>query len=401
MHANNEELGALFVDIDNDDDLDLYLANGAEGASMQDELYVNDGTGQFSKSHLLPEIEMSSKVIAPYDWDGDGDKDLFVGCRNIPGKYPFTGESVFMLNEGADGFRIVYEEFNTDFGMVTDAKWVDLDNDGQKELVLVGEWMHPLLLKVDTELRDITPREWIDMQGWWNCVEIADLDGDGNLDLALGNLGLNNKFHPTKTSPLYLFAADFDSNGSIDIVLGKEWNDQIVPVRGRECSSEQMPFISDKFENYHDFANASLNEILGKQQIESALALSVNTFSSIWVKNKGNMRFETHELPLEAQFSPIYGFVINDFNKDGLMDMVVAGNNSQTEIETTPYDAGLGLYLEGTSAGEFEPISFKESGIFIPGDVRSLLPIHISSDQIQGMIIGKNNSRVNIFMEIE
>lgn len=400
-NKSSEELGAFFVDINNDDHLDLYVSNGGEGDSMQDIIYTNDGDGNFKFHALLPEINISSKAIAAHDWDGDGDQDLFIGCRNVPGKYPFSEESVFLLNNGPNGFSRSFTDDDTNYGMVTDAKWVDLDGDDVKELMVIGEWMHPRIFKVSDEILEATPSDWTNLKGWWNCIQEADIDGDGDLDIALGNLGLNNKFHVSSEKPLYVFADDFDNNGTIDIVLSKEWKGELVPVRGKECSTEQMPFIQKQFKKYDDFARASLEEIVGIQELGAAFKLTANTFASFWLENKGNLSFDLHQLPIEAQIAPIYDFVIDDFNEDGLVDMLIAGNNSYSEVETTPYDAGLGLLLNGVDKGKLEPVGFNKSGVFLPGDVRALLPIDISADQIPGFIAAKNDSRVNIFMLTE
>lgn len=401
-----EDLGALFIDVDGDGDLDLYIARGGGGDVqersdlLQDVLLLNDGNGNFSLANdRLPDMPTSTKAIAAFDFDGDGDLDLFIGGRNTPGLYPIGARSYLLQNQNGR-FVDVTESMAPDLlkpRMVTDAVWTDQGVGGVTNLVVVGEWMAPEvhLLRIPPagggplpELVVHNDEQLEHLHGWWYAVNIAEVRGQKQL--VLGNLGLNNKFGPTPEKPLYVFADDFDDNGVLDIVLSKQYKGQLVPVRGRMCSSAQMPEIRDRFPTYDEFARAPIERILGVDDLSESLTLWVDDFTS------GTMSLSTDglgafkPLPIEAQVAPIMGAV--QFEES----MVIAGNLFTTEVETTPYDAGKGLLLEFNQADEWSPVSNLESGIFIPGDVRTLLPIRVSADGIPAVIAASNNGFVRI-----
>lgn len=403
--AAGEELGALFFDADGDGDPDLYVARGGGGEVegqtnlLQDLLWINDGTGRFTLSKALPEIRESTRAVRAFDWDGDGDLDLFVGGRNTPGAYPIIPRSYLLENSNGKFTDVTADRAPDLFapGMVTDAVFV-AEND-QIGLVITGEWMKParFLLQDGYWLEDPAFLPEGAVHGWWNSILAADFNGDSKTDFVLGNLGLNNKFHPKADNPLYLFAGDFDESGSLDIVLSKKYKDHLVPVRGRECSSSQMPFITGSFETYHDFASASLTEIYGQQAVESALRLKADNFASVILLSSAD-GFMVNSLPVAAQVAPVQGMVTDDVNGSGYPDLIIAGNNFVTEVETTPYDSGKGLLLAGDGNGGFTTVYEAESGIFLPDDVRNILPIKVSSDQISGLLVASSNSRVRLLI---
>jgi hypothetical protein len=406
QHRNREIVNALLFDCDNDNDLDLYIVCGGGGAfvletgdQLQDVLYLNDGTGNFTSSDsLLPIMHTSTKAIAAHDWDNDGDLDLFVGGRTTPGKYPLPPSSYLLENKGGIYMDVTKSmaPYLSDLGMVTDAIWVDTDGDKKQDLIVVGEWMPVTqLLNKGTYFEkskdDLIPNS----NGWWSAIEKADFDNDGDEDLIIGNLGLNNKFHPTTAHPLQLFANDYDDNGTLDIVLSKWYNDTLVPLRGKECSTVQMPFIENKFPTYDAFASASLTDILGDKKQKESIQLKAYAFASIYLKNKGDGTFEQTILPVEMQTAPINDMVVKDFNKDGKLDVFLAGNNIQTEVETTPYDAGKGLYLIGNGDGTFTTsLLGKHAGTLLPGDVKALQLIHLGKDKTPGILVGNNHGRL-------
>lgn len=401
---DGEELGAQFLDVDNDGDLDLYVARGGGGdvagqpELWQDLLYLNNGNGQFTAVEALPDMPSATRCIAPFDWDGDGDLDLFIGGRVTPGEYPVAPRSYLLENDNGV-FRDVTEEKGSairEIGMVTDAHWIQTENGLQ--LLVVGEWMSPAIFNWTND--GLQPSGDFALEhaaGWWNSIAAGDFNGDGQPEFILGNLGLNNKFHPSPEKPLYLFANDFDENGTLDIVLSKNYQERLVPVRGRECSSTQMPFIKQEFGNYHDFASASLQDIYGAEKIEEAIRLRVDDFASGMLSEQ-NGKWSLNELPIAAQVAPIQGMVVDDFNGDGHLDVILAGNNFVTEVETTPYDSGKGLLLLGDGAGNFEVVYENKSGIFLPGDVREVLPIKVSADGIPGILVANNDGKVRLLM---
>jgi len=230
-------------------------------------------------------------------------------------------------------------------------------------------------------------------------LKAADVDNDGDIDLVCGNLGLNNKYAASEAKPLTLFTEDFDKNGTFDIVLGKFYNKQLVPIRGRECSSEQMPFIKDKFPTYKDFASADLAEILGRDQLSEALQLQATHFESTVFMNEGNGQYQSQPLPRLAQISPINGIIAKDINGDRFLDLIIAGNNYDTEVETPRYDAGTGLVLLGDGTGQFHPINSSESGWFIQENVRDIVIINgLSNNYLFGVAI--NNEAIQFFQSL-
>jgi hypothetical protein len=410
--APYEDTGAKFIDIDGDKDLDLYVASGGGGdfegeeALLQDRLYLNDGKGNFVyKKSRLPKIKTSTKAIAEMDWDKDGDLDIFVGGRTTPGQYPIAPTSYLLVNDNGtftNQTKTLAPELEN-IGMVTAAEWTDTEGDGNMDLLLVGEWMPITLFKnTGNSFENKTNSMGLEnTNGWWFSLLKSDIDNDGDDDFIVGNIGLNNKFHPTPEKPLYVYANDFDDNGQIDIVLSKIYKGRKVPVRGKECSTDQMPFIGDKFPTYEGFATASLEEIYEADQLSNAVQYEANNFASVYLENKGNGVFEINLLPKEAQLAPINGIVATDFDKDGIKDLIVAGNLKQTEVETPLYDAGKGLFLKGVGDGTFATsLQIEYSGLFLHKDVKDLALIHVGSgtNKRPGFLVVNNNEVVELIV---
>lgn len=402
-NRTKEEIGALFFDSNGNGYPDLYMAmsgNGFESdkSVLQDVLYLNDGKGNFMQSTNLPKIISSTKTIKAFDWDSDGDLDLFIGGRVESGRYPTFPRSYLLENRNGI-FTDVTAQLAPQLeriGMVCDAEFAEIN--GKLRLIVVGEWMPVTCFEWNKNRFNLCADfQFPNSTGWWNCITVADLTGNGRPDILLGNVGRNNKFHPTSEKPLHLFANDMDGNGTLDIVLSKFYKDMMVPLRGKECSTQQMPFLAKKFETYHDFASSSMIDIYGQSKLDESISLKAEMFASMWVENTLS-GWIWRELPIEAQISPIQGFVKGDFDGDGIADIFLAGNNFPTEVETTPYNSGKGLLLKGMGKGEFKAIAEAESGIFLPGDVRDLLPISISSDGIPGIIIASNNAKIRLLM---
>jgi len=405
LDALSEDMGILLFDADNDQDLDIYVVSGGvefgeNHPALQDRLYINFGQEVFRKVRI-PEMLANGNVARAADFDQDGDLDVFVGGGAVPGKYPYPSRSYLLRNDNKK-FTEVTEQIAPDLlhpGLVKDAHWADLNGDSYPDLILTGEWM-PIRILLNEQgqgFRDAS-KEWgtEDLKGWWYSLAVADLDQDGDLDLVGGNLGLNAKFHASKKKPFMVFADDYDQNGSCDVVLSKEYKGKLVPTRGRECSSQQMPFIKEKFPTYRAFANASLEEIVGKQNLKKALHLEVTTFESAVLLNEGG-RFVAHPLPIEAQFSPINGIVAADLNRDGKVDLAIAGNMYGAEVETPRYDAGNGLILLGDGKGGFEPLSIAESGFFAPGNVKDLKQLTFSKDRHSLLLVANNDGPLQVF----
>ena len=342
---------ALFFDADNDNDLDLYVASGnysqpEKSALLQDRLYINDGKGDFSKGKL-PKMLSVTKAIATSDFDNDGDFDLFIGGRLVSGKYPNAPTSYLLENRKGNFIDVTSKRAKElqSIGLVNDAKFSDYDNDGDTDLILAGEWMpisffnnnKGVFTKVDLPTNTKT--------GWFQTIKAIDYDADGDDDYFVGNFGKNNKFHPSEKTPLHIYANNFDDNNSYDIALSKESEGDLFPIRGKECSSQQTPFLNEKIKTFREFANSNIIDVYGKENIESALHLETSSFSSYFIQNNGNGNLEFIALPNRAQFGPTLDFEFLDLNKDGVLEVLGVGGIYDSEVETIRYDASQGYIL--------------------------------------------------------
>ncbi len=398
-----EDMDALFLDADKDGDLDIYIVSGGyeipeNSEFLTDRLYINFGKGNFKRVQV-PTPKTSGFVAKSTDYDMDGDADIFIGGGTKNGRYPFSEKSYILRNEGR-GFKDVTEEIApelSNIGLVKDALWTDLNGDNQPDLVVVGEWMPITVFENNNGKFTNASAKYgtADLKGWWYSIAEADLNNDGNKDLIVGNIGLNNKFHPSKKKPFKVFANDFDKTGTCDVVLSKEYKGKLVPTRGKECSSDQMPFIDNKFPSYKEFANASLDDILGEKGMEEALKLEVNGFESIVLMNTGTGAFKEQSLPKFAQVAPIMGIIPEDIDKDGNMDLIIAGNMYGSEVETPRYDASDGLVLKGDGTGNFKPITVSSSGLYLPGNVKSIAKLKSPNGDL--ILAGNNDDKLQIF----
>ncbi len=400
-----EDLGCLFIDIDSDNDLDLYIASGGSeydrgNVLLQDRIYINDGSGNFIKDNsVLPKIRESSQVVKASDIDADGDLDLFVGTRLIAKSYASPATSYILINENGK-FKKLPEKFApalVNIGMVTDAVFSDVDNDNDDDLLIVGEWMEiKVLTNNNGSFRDVSESYGLkNTRGIWWSITASDLDNDGDDDYIIGNLGKNNKFKASEEHPFKVYAHDFDNNGTNDIVLAKFYKDDYVPVRGRECTSQQMPFVAEKFKDYHSFASSKLLDILPEDEVKEAVVYEINSFESVILINNRNSLVRK-VLPVEAQISPVKSSVVSDFNDDGLNDILLVGNHYGVEVETVRYDAGYGLLLlnDKNHYNGFKALPPIESGVYIPKDSRSIVPITIKDTK--AWVVTNNSDNISI-----
>ena len=399
----SEDVAASFFDVNNDGYDDLYVASGSyekneHSEDLCDRLYLNDGTGQFKKNQeKLPTLKNYSSCITPLDFDNDGDLDVFVGSEAANGKYPYATASYLLENNNGAFKEVKDQHAIKNLGLVTDVVSTDFDDDGDTDIIVVGEWM-PITFLENNSGQFINKTDtfgFSETSGWWNVITKADIDNDGDLDYIAGNLGLNYKFHATKEKPFHIYANDFDNTGSVDIVLAKDINDTLFPVRGKMCSTEQMPFIKDKFPSFTAFAEASILDIYGTDPIHEALHLTVEEFRSSMIINNGNGKFSMEPLPDDAQYSVVNGIACDDFNGDGHMDMVLAGNKFESEVETSRADAGTGIFLKGSKYGGFKSIPSNKSGFFAPGNVKALKTLNTRKGKV--IIVAENNASLQIF----
>ena len=401
-----EDTGVLLFDADKDKDLDLYVVNGGNHSNTkqdyyQDRLYINTSSGFIKSTKTLPKITASGQEIISADYDNDGDLDLFIGGRITPGKYPFPAESYILRNDGGKDLDIKYTNVTnkvapelSEAGMITSAIWDDFDNDTKIDLIVTGEWMPVRFFKNNGEtFNEVTNQlGFRNQNGWWYSLQKVDIDADGDMDYLAGNLGLNYKYKASEKAPFEVFANDFDENGSMDIVLSYKKYGSQLPLRGRECSSQQVPAIKKRFETFESFANADLNDIYGKKMLNSSLHYKAQTFAHQWIENLGDGTYKTHKLPNRAQTSSINKFHIFDYNGDKYPDVLLAGNLYQSEVETPRNDASIGLILTGNANG-YTLVNPTESNLFLDGDIRDLSTIKLHNQE-KAFLVAKNNEKL-------
>ncbi|MDN5203160.1 VCBS repeat-containing protein [Fulvivirgaceae bacterium BMA10] len=394
-----EDLGGAFFDADQDGDLDLYVVSGGNEFKpndplLQDRLYINHGAGKFRKENdRLPQMLTSGSRVVPGDFDQDGDQDLFVAGRLIPGSYPLPARSYILQNNNGR-FDDVTEGIAPELlkaGLVTSAAWTDYNNDDQLDLVLVGEWMPVTFFEnQDGKFKNVTNELGLEnTAGWYYEVVAKDFDHDGDDDYVVGNLGLNYKYKASLEQPFEVYSHDFDANGTLDIVLSYYEHGEMVPVRGRSCSSQQIPGIKEEFPTFESFGDANLTEIYGNG-LDEALRYQAHTFASAYIENVGNGSFKITPLPNVVQVSSINNIVAHDFNGDKNLDLLVSGNLYSSEIETPRNDAGMGMYLEGDGKGNFKPIPLHESGFFAPHDAKDMQMIHLGREKTPLILVANN-----------
>lgn len=395
--ALNEDGGSVFFDLENDGDLDLYVVSGGggemEGALnylLQDRLYLNDGKGKFSKSTRIPKISNSGHRVTAADYNKDGYTDILVTGRLNSGNYPRPVSSRLFRNNQGKLIDVTQQQAKPliEIGMLTDAVFDDIDKDNDLDLVVVGDWMPITILKNENN-EFVKYKDIPNSTGWWNRIVSADFNNDGVSEFICGNFGLNNKFINKAGKLIYLYANDFDNNNTLDLVLAKSYNGSLVPVRGKECSSEQMPFINIKYPNYETFAHADLSNILGNEKLKNALQFKADQLQSCLVLNESEGNFKLVALPVEVQTFPVKGITILDANKDGHMDIMAVGNHYNTEVETIRYDAGLPTLLLGNGDNTFTPLPLNETGLFKSYDFRDIAKITIEN-KLTILIAGNN-----------
>lgn len=403
-----EDMGALFFDADADGDLDLYVVSGGVECSpnaqaLRDRLYLNDGDGNFERSHeALPDIRDSGSVVAAADFDRDGDLDLFVGGRVIPGKYPLAPNSRLLRNDGGvftDATSQAAPEL-LNSGLVTSAIWSDANDDGWTDLLVTHEW-GPVKLYVNRQgiLENRTKGAGLaDLLGWWNGVASGDFDGDGDSDYVVTNFGLNTKYHASEEKPTLLYYGDFDHSGRMRLVEAEHEDDILFPVRGKSCSTSAMPHLGARFKTFHEFALASVDEIYTSECLESAHRFAVTVLESGVLINDGTAHFEFHPLPRIAQIAPAFGVCVCEANGDGISDVFIVQNFYSPQPETGRMAGGLSQLLLGNGDGSFNPVPPRESGLIVPGDAKSLVRCDLNNDGWPDFVIGVNDARPQAFV---
>jgi enediyne biosynthesis protein E4 len=399
-----ESIGAELFDADNDGDLDLLVASGGNQVALGSlylapRLYLNDGKGNFTRSfNGWPTLSINASCIRAGDYDGDGLQDVFIGARSVPGSYGIIPQSKLLHNSGHGKFVDVTNEIApilSSLGMVTDAQWVDIDRDGKKELVIVGDWMPVTILKYINGKFEKSD-EIAGSSGWWNCLTIADINADGYPDLIAGNNGLNSKLRADSKHPAWLFIDDFDNNGKTDCIAAYYKSDgKSYPLNLRDDIIAQIPSLKKKFLKYDSYAGKTIDQIFTKEELDHAQKLSVQQTQSCVFYNDGKGHFEMQTLPEMAQISPVFGILATDLNADGRKDIFLGGNFSGLKPEIGRYDASYGVTLLSKPDNQFNYLKPSSSGLFVKGEVRDVKEITTKNGNY--ILIARNNNSLQIF----
>lgn len=405
MDVTTENTDALFFDADKDNDLDLFVVTGSNefepnAPELHDLLYINDGKGNFKRDVRFPAIFENGSCVTAADFDKDGDQDLFVGSRMISGKYGMNPSSNFYINDGTGNFKNQSKRYMpqiTDLGMVTDAEWADIDKDGYLDLVVTQDWGGIVVFKNERG-RTLTLKETIkDSEGLWNCLKPADIDGDGDIDFIVGNIGENNKLKTSVQNPATLTVNDFDKNGTVEQIISCVTEDgKTYPMVLKGELQRALPVIKKKFIKYTDYANKTIAELFTEEQLKDGIEKKIVTTKSSFLINDGKGNFELKALPYTAQFSPISAIETGDFDKDGILDIVLAGNFFDVLPEWGRFDANYGLFLKGKGKGEFQTLQSKDSGFKSMGQVRKMYKLKTNGNN-EVLVLAKNNDNAQVF----
>jgi enediyne biosynthesis protein E4 len=403
-----EDMGCLFFDADNDGDLDLVVASGGGevynlSEHYQARLYSNTGNGNFSRNmQALPPMGVSSSCISAADYDSDGDLDLFIGGRIVPGNYPLKAKS-YLLRNDKGRFTDIISDIAPELeycGLVCSALWTDFNNDGKPDIIVAGEWMPVSIFENrNGKFVNTTAASGLAYSaGWWNSIVSADFDRDGDMDYVLGNSGLNNKIKASPSHPACVYANDFDKNGSMDAIICFTQTDGIShPIYSRDNLTDQVRSLKKKLIRYADYADLTIDQIFTPDEMKDVKIYYCHTFSTGYLRNDGDGKFSLVPLPIEAQFSPTYGMLADDFDADGNTDILLTGNSYATAPEIERHDAGNGLLLKGDGKGNFTPLKCNQTGFYTSFDAKAMAKIELQKGSREICLISNNNSRMQSY----
>ncbi|MCE7066950.1 VCBS repeat-containing protein [Dyadobacter sp. CY326] len=421
----HENIAATFVDADGDKDQDLIVVNGGNERPESDQsfyevqLFINDGKGDFklAPTGSLPSVFLSGSCVTANDFDKDGDADLFIGGRMIPGKYPLPARSYLLRNDSRSGkalFTDITKAYCPELmsaGMVCAALWADTDQDGFEDLVIAGEWM-PVRIFENQKSRfqemASSKTSFAPYAGWWNNLAAADFDHDGDIDFVAGNEGMNTFYRASEKEPVTMIAKDFNSDGTFDPLMGYFIQGVSYPSVPRDALNQQVIQFRRKFPHYIDYAKVTFDDLLSAEEKKDAYAVKATYLQSAYIENQGNGNFKVSALPIEAQFAPISGIVVQDINADKNPDLILTGNFYPNEVNMGRQDASVGLLLLGNGKGNFAPQSPQQSGLLIQGDARKSVMLQAANNEkllltaihSKGITANRINQRkVNIAMK--
>lgn len=406
-----EDTNALFFDADGDGDQDLYVVSGGshlEGNSQayQDRLYINDGAGGFSlNSALLPKIDISGSSVVAFDFDQDGDLDIFRGSKCLPGQYPLPVSSFLLENENGIFKDVTASKAPEllNLGLVNDAVIADFNKDGLSDLVIAGEWMPIKILfgskHTNGEYTLASENDFITdfPSGWWSSLAVGDFDQDGDMDIMAGNLGLNTNLKTAKNEPIEIYAADFDKNGSMDPIVTRYLHHRKWMLSTRDILTFQIPSMKRRFPDYRKYADASFTDSFTSDEIKAAYHAEISELKTLYYENTGKA-FQKHDLPIETQISPIYGILLSDFNKDGFLDALLAGNSTASETIGGWHNASYGTVLLNDKKGGF---SLKRNSGFMASKEAKTIKKLKTKNGADLLLVGNNNARLQVFRENE
>ncbi len=404
-----EETAALFFDADSDGDQDLYIGTGGnqyyrEDPKLNDHLYLNDGEGRFTLSETaLPDLHNQTACVEACDYDSDGDLDLFVGTRSVPIFYGKAPHSYILINDGSGHFAIDSTAPTKSLGMITDATWMDFDLDGDQDLVIVGDWMPITILKnEENSFRKIdlpVSETEAGLSGWWSGIEAGDIDNDGDVDLVIGNFGTNSSLRPTVSEPVRLYLADFDNNLSPDPIITYYRHGKEYPLEWLDALGRQLVSLKKKYRSYQEYSEKTVDQIFSEDVLASAKILTANQFNSVIALNDGQGIFEIRELPSRVQEAPVHAILLKDFDSDGFIDLVLAGNSYEVQPVIGRMDASLGLFLTGKGDGNFEVVENRHCGLILKGQYRDLKLLQAKTGL--SILAARNNDTLQVIQVVQ
>jgi hypothetical protein len=409
-NKKQEDEGLLLFDADNDSDLDLYIVSGSienynSNDPYQDRLYKNDGRGKFTLDAIaLPDTKTSGSCVRAADFDRDGDLDLFVAGRVVPGKYPFSPESYLLRNDKGKFTDITLEacEELRKPGMISDAIWSDFNNDGKVDLILAGEFTPVMFFQNNGEKFSRVKTSVDKNTGWWSSITAGDFDKDGDTDYVVGNLGWNNNYQMSSECPLRVYAKDFDNNNSIDAIMAcyarvsmNSPEKKLYPIHFWDELNTQSPKFRNKYSRYRQYSKATIDQVLSPDDLKDALVLEATNMSSSYFQNVGNGEFKIDTLPTTAQFAPVRGMIADDVNGDGNLDVVLTGNDYGNEVFAGRYDAMTGTVLAGDGKGKFNVLGSASTGFYVPADAKALIKLHTNSNTL--FVASQNRDSLKVF----
>ena len=402
-----EDVAAIFFDADKDGDMDLLVGSGGNNrlsnrGELNHRLFLNNGKANFTHlADAFPVFEYNTGVMVPLDYDLDGDLDVFVGARNTPLKYGVTPSSALYQNDGSGKFKDVTSTIAPDFlklGMVTSAVWGKITNKQSSSLIVVGDYMYPVIYAFEKGKMVEQASNLNGMSGWWQSIQMADIDGDGFQDLIIGNMGENGYLKPTPTAPIKLWINDFDGNESIDKILTRTIDGKDVPVFMKGEMQEQIPLLKKENLNYEIYAKKAFQELFKKELVDKAAMKIYNYTSSIIAWGKGNGQFDIQRLPNEVQFSSLNAMLSTDVNADGKTDLVLGGNQFGFLPQFGRLDANYGLVLINKGKRVLEVVEDKQSGLAITGQVRDMV---LFQQGVQKKVLFFRNNQAPVFMKLK